>query len=66
MAINAAEAWVSADGSVVAIKKKNGGYNYYVSGYMRINREELQGNPYILNRITQLNLEIMEAKSVKR
>lgn len=62
MAIKAAEAWVSSDGRTVAVKTNKGGYNYYVSDALVVNRKPLCNHQFIQMKITELNLEIIEAK----
>lgn len=62
MALRAAEAWISDDGVIVAVKRKNGGYSYFVCGDSTVNREVLQDIPAVARRIANINFEIMEAK----
>lgn len=65
MAIKLEEAWLGAEGGIVAVKKKDGGYMYFVSAHLLVNGIELENNPYISNRIANINFEIMEAKTNK-
>jgi len=62
MTIRINEGWMSSNGAVLAVKKKNGGYVYFVSGYLMVNRQNLQDHPLVAREISSLNLEIMEAK----
>lgn len=62
MAIKVEEAWVSSSGAILAAKKKNGGWLYFVNGKMLIDRKYLEDYPLIAREISSLNLEIMEAK----
>lgn len=53
---------MSSNGLVVAIKKKDGGYVYYTTAELMLGKRALQDNPLIAREISQLNLEIMDAK----
>ena len=62
MAIQVAEAWMSSSGAVIAVKKKGGGYLYFLNGNVRVNGQLINNEPVVAREISALNLEIMEAK----
>lgn len=63
MAIQVNEAWVSSSGAIVAVRKKGGGYLYFVNAKVTVNGVPASDNPLVAREISAINLEIMEAKS---
>lgn len=63
MAFQASEVWISSNGCVGAVKRKNGGWIYFTSAGLMVNGQALEDNPVVAREITKLNLELIEAKS---
>lgn len=52
---------MSDDGSIIAVKKKDGGYIYYLHTATKCNGVPLKDEPDIRLRISEINLEIFDA-----
>lgn len=62
MATKINEGWISSSGAILAARKRDGGYIYFVNSSMTANGEQMSNNPVIAREISSINLEIMEAK----
>lgn len=62
MAFIPSEVFVSENQSIIAVKRKRGGYNFYVTTNLAVNGNIIEDNPLISNSIRQLLEEIVEIK----